>query len=467
MDNNKKAIKSGVWYTVSNFLIRSIGFITTPVFTRLLTQEEFGVYNNYTSWLSILTIFVTLNLDSTLVSARFDYENKFDNYIISILSLSSFITLTWIGMLNIFSAQVEIITGLNIVYINAMLLYLLFLPALNLFLARERYLFEYKYTVIVSLVVALGTALLSVLLVINMDNKLKARIVGAITPTILLGIAFYVFFIKKGKKLDFSVLKYAIPIALPYIPHLLSMTLLNSTDRIMIDRWCGSRETALYSLAYNCGMLVTLLMTSLNSAFAPWLGEKLHSNKIEEIKRFSKIYISLFFVLAIGIMLVSPEVLLILGGKSYMDAIYVLAPVSMGCICQFLYTLFVNVEQFKKKTVKMAYASATAAIINLLLNYLFIPKFGYLAAAYTTLVGYLILLILHMLIVKKLDVGDIYDNKYILVIVALGIVLTVFITMIYANSYIRYTVILFYAISLLMFVYKNRFILVRFIKKKK
>ena len=56
MSNDIKALKSGAWYTVANFLTRSVGLITTPIFTRLLTKSDFGAYSNYTSWLSIAII---------------------------------------------------------------------------------------------------------------------------------------------------------------------------------------------------------------------------------------------------------------------------------------------------------------------------------------------------------------------------------------------------------------------------
>lgn len=198
--NNRKALKSGLWYTVSNFFVRSIGFLTTPIFTRLLTHAEYGVYNNYTSWLAIITIFVTLNLESTLISARFDYKDKFDEYIFSVLSLSSLSAIVWFFFLNFFSKQAERLLGLERTHINAMLLYLLFLPAISLFQARERYYYEYKKTVITSLILAVGTAFISVLLVINMDDKLTGRILGSVIPTVIIGLIFYFYFIKKGKK---------------------------------------------------------------------------------------------------------------------------------------------------------------------------------------------------------------------------------------------------------------------------
>ena len=455
MDNNKKALKSGVWYTASNFLVRSIGFVTTPIFTRLLTKTEFGAYNNYTSWLAIITIFVTLNLESTLISARFDFKEKFDEYILSVLALSSLSVAFWFVLLNVCHDEAETVMGLQSLYINAMLLYLLFLPAINLFQARERYYYEYKKTAITSILLSLGTAIISVVLVVTMNDGLSGRIIGSIIPTIVFGAFFYCFFIRHGKKVKITYWKYALPMCIPYIPHLLSLTLLNAKDRIMIERWCGSEDTALYSLAYNCGALVTLFLTSMNSAFSPWLGEKLSKNEFGEIRKFSKVYIIGFLFLALGVMLIAPEILLILGGKSYMEAIYVMSPVSMGCVCQFLYTLFVNIEQFKRKTVGMAMASVIAALVNLGLNWLFIPRIGYLAAAYTTLFGYLCLLIIHMYLVYKLQLHKVYSYRFVVMSVVIGLIAMVLITLTYSNSIVRYILIVIYCVIIAIILLKN------------
>lgn len=467
MSKESKALKSGIWYTASNFLVKSIGFLTTPIFTRLLTHSEFGIFNNYTSWLSILTIIITLNLESTLISARFDYEDDFDEYILSMLSLSFINTIVWGIIFNIARNAFESFLDLDIRYINAMIVYLIFLPAVNMFQTRERYYFEYKKTVLTSIVLSVGTALLSVLLVISMNNKLDGRIIGAVAPTVLLGGVFYIYFFLKNKRINIQYWKYAIPICLPYIPHLLSMSLLNSTDRVMITKICGAEQTALYSLAYMCGTIITLLINSLNGAFAPWLGERIHKEKYGEVRKFSYIYITVFLFISVGIMLLSPEVLYILGGKPYMEAIYVLPPVSMGCVCQFLYTLFVNVEQFKKKTIGMAIGSAIAAVINFMLNLIFIPRVGYLAAAYTTLMGYVILLFIHMYLVKRLGLKEIYDYSFVLIILFIGIGLMLLITLLYTHTFVRYVFICLYIGILIYILAKFKNNIYNLIKKER
>lgn len=465
-ETGKKALRSGVWYTVSNLLVKSTILITTPIFTRLLTKAEFGSFNNYTSWLSIATIVVTLNLDSTLISARFDYEHDFDGYIFSLLSLSLLSSVVWLIITNLGGDYFSSFLELDMKYINAMLIYLLFLPAVNMFQIRERYYFEYRKTVFTSIVLSIGTALLSVFLVGNMSNRLDGRIIGAVVPTILLGFVFYYYFWRKGKVVKIQYWKYAIPICLPYIPHLLSMTLLNSTDRVMITKICGPEQTALYSLAYTCGTMITLLLTSLNGAFAPWLGEKIHKKEYRDIRKVSYIYISAFLVMAVGIMLISPEVLYILGGASYMEAKYVLAPVSMGCVCQFLYTLFVNIEQFKKKTGGMAIGSVSAALINFILNLIFIPQIGYLAAAYTTLVGYVVLLLIHMYLVKRLGLSEVYDYKFIGLVVLIGICLMILITVLYSYAILRYGLIITYGIIFILLFMRYKSKMLSLLKKR-
>lgn len=462
-----KALKSGVWYTASNFLVKSIGIITTPIFTRMLSHEEFGLFNNFTSWMLILSIIVTLNLDSTFISARYDFEKDFDRYILSVLTLSCLSALISGVLLNIFFEFYSEAFGLDRIYLNCLLVYLLFLPAVNLFQTRERYYFRYKVSVFLSLIVSVGTALLSVALVLLMQDRLEGRIIGSVVPTIIVGIILALIIIRNGKSVNIGYWKYALPICLPFVPHLLSLTVLNSVDRIMITTMCGADDNALYSLAYNCGALITILLTSMNTAFAPWLGQKLHEKNYKEINSFSKKYIALFLSLSFGIMLFAPDILLILGGRSYMGAIYVMPPVACGCIFQFLYTMFVNVEQFSRKTIGMAFASASAAVLNIILNIVFIPQFGYIAAAYTTLAGFLWLLIIHMMIVRHYGFKDVYSYKMIIISAASSLAVTVIINFIYQLPIVRYTIGGIYVVVIGYMVIKNRQLVINLFGKDK
>lgn len=466
MGNNRKALKSGIWYTAANFLTKSIGIITTPIFTRLLTKNEMGAYGNYTSWLAVMTILITFTLESTFISAKYEYEQEFDSYVSTMMLFSGVSAAIWFMLFNLFSEFATEKMHIDITYINCMCLYLLFLPVVNLFQAKERYRFGYKKSVLISCLIAVGTAFVTVLMVVTMQDKLAGRIWGSALPTIFIGIVLAIMLLKAGHKFKFDYIKYAIPICLPFIPHLLSMTFLNSLDKMMITDIRGEEENALYTIAYQCSSVVTILVTSLNTAFAPWLGEKLHEDAFNEIRAFSKKYVLIFLYFALGIMLISPDIMMIMGGKPYMEAKYVMPPVMLGCVCQFVYTMYVNVEQFKKKTVGMAIASASAAIINYVLNYLLIPKFGYISAAYTTLFSFIWLLGIHMLLVRYLGYSKTYPNKFILSAVGLAVVIMVGINALYSHTIIRYIIIFIYTCMLIFAIIHFKDQLIKLFKRK-
>lgn len=466
MSNNAKALKSGLWYTAANFLTKSIGIITNPIFNRLLTKAEVGAYGNYTSWLSVLVILITLNLESTFISARYDFEKDFDSYASSMLVFSSISSLIWFVLLNAFSGFAVERMNIDRSYINCMCVYLLFLPAVNLFQTKERYRFGYKKSVLISCLIAVGTAAASVILVMLMSNRLTGRVLGSAFPTILIGAVLAVILLKSGHNIRLEHIKYALPICLPFIPHLLSMTFLNSLDKMMITEIRGEEENALYTVAYQCSSVITILVSSLNTAFAPWLGEKLHEDAFSEIRSVAKKYVLIFMYFAIGIMLVSPEVMMIMGDKPYMEAKYVMPPVMLGCVCQFVYTMYVNVEQFKKKTVGMAIASASAAVINYVLNALLIPKYGYIAAAYTTLISFVWLLGIHMFLVFRLKLSNTYPNKFILAAVGFASIVTIGVNALYEHTILRYAITAVYGCVFIYAVIRYKDQLLKLIKKK-
>lgn len=469
--SNEKAIKSSFWYTFANFLIMGVGVITTPIFTRIMTKEAYGIVNNYNSWLSIITMFANLNLTSSFGCARYDFEDDFDSYIFSMLALSTLSVGFFFVLSMVFSDSVTQLLTLDNKYVQCMLIYLIFSTALNMYQLRERYYYGYKKSVFLSLLVSLSTSFLAVLLVVKLDDKAWGKVLGSALPTIIIGFLLCIILMWRGKKIKLKYWKYALPICIPYIPHLLSMSLLNSMDRTMITSICGAEDTALYSLAYTVGSMVTLLINSLNTAFGPWFSEKMAHKEYKEINGFTKKYIILMMIPTIGVMLLAPEILWILGGDQYLESIYVLTPIAMGCFAQFIYIFFVDVEQFTKHTVGMAFASVTAALVNYVLNAIFIPKIGYLAAAYTTLVGYLVLMTIHMVLVKKIGYSEVYDYGYVIKSVIVMICIMIGITLTYAHTAVRYGVIVVFAGVIIVYALKHKeeveYFIRIFIKKKK
>ena len=155
-------------------------------------------------------------------------------------------------------------------------------------------------------------------------------------------------------------------------------------------------------------------------------------------------------------MLFAPEIIKILAPFSYYEAIYVIPPVTASIFFQFLYSAFSNIEFYYEKPQYVSVASIGAAIINIALNAMLIPLFGYIIAGYTTLFCYILLSIFHYILMSKLINKTslfkfkIFDLKFIIQISIITVLVTCFVSFIYGNIFIRYFFILVIFITVII-----------------
>ncbi|MBR5166492.1 MAG: oligosaccharide flippase family protein [Salinivirgaceae bacterium] len=450
-----KVLKATIWYTLSSFILKGIGFLTTPVFSRILSIEEYGIVNNFNAWLAIVTVIGSLCLSASLIRARFDYENELNSYVKTNLFLGSSVTLllTVLLLSNSFWSELFVLDKKCIVI---MCITTLVHPAYDMFIQIEQFRYKYKIVALLSIVLAVSNVLFSFLFIWILEDNALARIIGGQIPSIVIAVILYGHFIRKGGGGKLQYIKYSIPMCIPFIFHMLSATILNSSDRTMITKICSANDTAYYSMAYNVAFIVSAIWTAMNTAFSPWLGERLNNKDYEEIKKHSKPYVSIFVLISICFMLFAPEILYVLGGEKYIGAKYVIPPVIQGCIFVFLYSLYVNIEQYEKKTLGMAICTALTAATNVLLNSIFIPQYGYIAAAYTTMCCYFILLILHYILVFRLRMHHCYSTKFIIMMVVVSGVFSVLSLLLYEFTNARIIVLVILGGSSMFFLYKNK-----------
>jgi O-antigen/teichoic acid export membrane protein len=127
--------------------------------------------------------------------------------------------------------------------------------------------------------------------------------------------------------------------------------------------------------------------------------------------------------------------------------------------------MYVNLEQAKKKTVGMAIGSISAAVLNYILNALFIPRFGYIAAAYTTVASYLWLYIIHVILVARLGYLRVYDLRYEIAILCFAMITCIGINLLYDIFFGRLIVIFIYSILLTVVLIIKKDIILSFVKR--
>lgn len=415
-----EAGKASLWFVLCGFIQKGISIITSPIFARLLSKEEYGQYNTFISWMSIIAVFITLRFSySAYMRGLVKYEEDRDRYTSSLLCLTYTMMAVFGSIYLIFRKPINEFLGLTTSMMCCMFVMTGMSTAFEFWSARQRVDFKYRKLVMVTLIMALANPIAGIIVVKLATYKVEMRVLEiALVECICYGPLLYMQ-LKKGRKFYVKdYWKFALLFSLPLIPHYLSQVILSQSDRIMIKKMVGDGEAGIYSLAYNVSTILVILNTSLGNSYGPWLFKAIKAKHLENTKSVSNIMVLIVALFNLALIAFTPEAVLLFGSRKYYEAIWIMPPVTMGVFFMFLYSLFAYVEMYYAKTKLVMVASLTGAVVNLGLNYIFIPKFGYAAAAYTTIVCYIIYSFMHFVFMrnickKELDGLKIYDMKFI------------------------------------------------------
>lgn len=442
-------------------LQKGITFITTPIFTRIMTTEEYGQFSVFSSWSQIIFIIATLSLSSGVyMTGLINNENDKDRFTSSIFTLSTLcIILFFFAFLvirktigNIFNFEYKLF---YVIFIDT-----IFVNAFQFWSRRERVENRYIKLVILTLATSIMTPILGIVFI-----KLKVfnggmldRVMSVIIVDFFAYIGLTVTLIKKGRTLYISKYwKYALKFNLPLIPHYLSQIVLNQSDRIMINSMVGADKAGIYSLAYSLAMIMLIINESINKTLDPWILKKIKNKEYVAIQNISYGLFAVVGLFNLLLIIMAPEIIALFAPVEYFEARWVIPPVAASVFFMFMYNFFADFEFYYSETQYVTLASLIGAVVNIVLNYILIPRFGFIAAGYTTLFCYVIYVFAHYFFMrtvqKKYGISRVYSLRNIL-LVCLGFLVCVSITTLtYNTTYVRY--ILVGLILLLMVIFRN------------
>lgn len=477
MSSNKE-IKAGAGYMIGNILIKGVSFITLPIFSRLMTVSDFGLFNTYVAYEAILTIFIGLGVYASIKNAKYDYKDNMNEFLATISTIILIMSVALGGLSILFNNIIFNITGFSLPIILMLVLQSFGATIVNILNAEFSLEYNYKKYLIIACFNTFFNVGLSLLLIVTIlkNDTFLARVVGSFMPLLIIGIFGLTNIYSRNKTCFFNkkMAKYALIIGIPLVWHFLSQQVSAQFDRIMITKMKGAEYTGIYSFVYTIANIFTILFYSTDNVWSVWFFKKMESKEYDDIHNKSIYYMLFISCIAIGMMIGSREIILVMGSKKYVDGINLVIPIIVGMYFLFLYTLPVGIEYYYKKTKYIAMLTFISALLNIVLNYVFINIYGYKAAAYTTAVSYFVMFISHWFIAKKIlkdkGVKSIYKFKdYILfssLIIVVGLIVIIL------NQFVLLKYILFVGIFVsLVIIFKRRIVqcLYEFgiIKKKK
>lgn len=460
-------VRISVAYAVCNIMQRSISIITLPLFTRLLTTEQYGQSTIYSSWNSILSIFLTLNLAyGSFSTAMVKFEKDRDGYIASVegicLTLSIIFLVIYLPFAKHWNQFFELPTAILVLMVAE----LLASNAILLWSGKQRFEFKYKSVIAISLISIILVPIAGYFFVVYSEEKGYARIVGQALVNIAFGGSFFFLNIIKGKRIfNWKYWKYALSFNIPLIVYYLSQVVFNTSDRIMVSHYLGKDKAALYGVAYSLATVLTFILTAINNSYVPWFFGKLKAGKELENKNVSCAIALLMAVLLLGVIWFSPEIILIMAGTQYEEAVWAVPPVAMSMLLLLYTQFFINIEFFYEEKKSLVWASIGAASVNIILNMLLIPQFGFVAAAYTTLISYFVFCfanyqVMKNILNKKGKLNQSYDYQWLIAILIIFLLLGFIGMMLYPYIIIRIAAVF----VVLIIIWSNKKKLLKFVK---
>ena len=216
-----------------------------------------------------------------------------------------------------------------------------------------------------------------------------------------IGVTLLLWFVRRGRSIiDIAHWRYALVFGLPLIPHVLANLLLAQSDRLMINHFLGPEMTGIYTLGYQIGELPQFIWYATNTVWVAWSYRMMRQGNYDIIQQKARPYLISFTAMTLILMVTVTWATHMLAPQAYRGAGPVIPVVMAGTYVILLYSFPVNLTFYAKRTGLISAATVLATAVNIGLNWWLLPKIGYLAAAWTTVIAYAVLFLLNLVIVR-------------------------------------------------------------------
>lgn len=406
-------LSASIVYVLSSFLLKGINFITTPIYTRVMSVEEYGSVSTAVSVTSFIAIFICFQISGSVNTAKIEYAgDTFRTYIKNITVFSLIVALLWSIPLLLVGGQITGFMSLDSILIIPIIVSAIGTCFVNIYsmyvVALKQPKTKAKFSIIYSLLMV-GVCLPAVILADS--HKDYARLFGI--ALVNFGVICFVLaeISKATKDLPNNMeslkkdIKFALGISIPLIPHLFANLINNQADRVFIVRILGKEQVGIYSASYSLGMAALAFTDAFIMAWNPWYFEKTKNGDDSVINPIAKSVLLLLAIPFSAIILLAPEVLAIIAPASYSSAKYCVIAVAYGVFFQTLYRFPLGYETCRKNTKYTAICTIITAGVNIGLNAVLIPFMGISGAAIATAISYIVLFGLHDLISRRIIKG--------------------------------------------------------------
>ena len=412
---NRKALRAGFGYTIGIYLVKAAAFVFVPVFARLMSTEDFGLFGAFSSYESLYYLAAGLALHTSFKNARlrYDYESgngDYQRYVSDVVLLIFMHFAAALVLVFPFRLQAAQILGLPVPSLYLLMIYSFGAAVISCWYAESSLDFDFRGYLLVYAVYGVGAPLAGIFLMLTgwTETAALARMSGVALFSGIPALCIAVSFFRRMRPGEIRrLIPWGLKYSIPAIPGGISQIILTEFDRIMILRMEGRTAAGIYSLAFQVILIGNIALQVLENVWIPWFYRMFRGGEHALIRRMARLITILMTVFYASLLLLSPELVMILGGETYRSALPCVLPMLCGGFYAFLYIFPSSVEFYYEKTVWNAAVAIGCAVLNIVLNRVFIARAGYEAAAWTTFFCYLVYAAVHFALARYLLEGKV------------------------------------------------------------
>lgn len=405
-----KSIKKHFFkYFTSSIICGGIGVIANKYYSYAFSPEEYGVMALYLSFATYLQGLMAFSVDSSWQRAYFIYKDKRKNEFFSTIFIFILIAiLLWLFFLVLFSDFLN-----NVLANNIWLYYMAISVAILTIVVKVFNILAYnemlsglfmKQNIFQSIV----NNITSFSLVELFNFSIIARFIGQIIGYTANIFLLYKFFLQhnliasvKLIYFRFDILKFVSKFSLPYFFIAVFGGVSTYIDKVFLLNFSGAQTLGIYSAGIIIGQIISTVIESLNNAIFPVVMTSLkeeYEQNIKKLKKIDTIWIIVLLIIGIILYLCRDILIIIFSNNSYSDASKILPLIILAYICGGCYKNCLNVLLYHNKVYYLPFATVISSIVGIIINYLLIPKYGAIGAAFAFfMVAYVYGLLVHII----------------------------------------------------------------------
>lgn len=408
----RKLLKDSTIYGLGAILIKSFAFFTLPIYTRVFTPAEYGIIEMFATIGSLISIMMTMGLDSAqsyyFMEAKNKATHKIEEITTSILGLRAAIGIGIVGVvgaLSPFILDFAFNTDIPKLYLLLVSLSIFFANLISQSLEIYRLVYKPWQFICLSLLQTLSSIGLILYFILVRDMGLVGYFLGmAVSYFFVLLVSWYATkdyrsFDAFNHKLWPEFLKFGAPL----VPAGMSIWFMQAGDRWFVMKMLGSHELGIYAVGAKISVMLALAVSVFRQAWWPIAMDMLHKPEgIAFFRRISLLYVSAASLGVIFLALLAPLLVKILAGDEYQESYRLVGVLGWGAALYGFYMLS-DLGIFKsKKTYLSVCTNFSGATLNIVLNFVFIQHYGMIGAAYATVISLLVTNVLNMYLSQKL-----------------------------------------------------------------